>query len=108
MEAVDELLEQAGARGLVLRLDRVEDVVRAAAWFLARPPRKNLVHLIREATRPRPGGYALVPVPADATRPPGRISITRAHDGNGVSVNVVLVALGGVTWAELEKRRAEA
>ncbi len=108
--AVDGLLDEAARRGLTLRLDSVDQVLMAAAWFLHPRPAENLAVKIREVLAPRPGGYVLTLVPAGELLPPGKVLVFAATaDINGRSTPVasVLVAVEA-TWAELESRRAEA
>jgi len=108
--AVDGLLDEAARRGLTLRLSSVTEVLGAAAWFLARPPRENLVHRIREALTPREGGYVLAVAPASALLPPSKVICfggTAEVNGRSMRVATVVVAVPA-TWAELERRRAEA
>ncbi len=108
--AVDGLLDEAARRGLALRLDSVNQVVVSAAWFLHRRPAENLAVRIREALTPRPGGYCLSVVPASSLLPPGKVicfGATAEVNGHSTRVASVVVAVAA-TWAELERRRAEA
>ncbi len=107
---VDGLLDEATRRGLSLRLNSVDQVLKAAAWFLARPPRENLAVRIREVLTPRPGGYCLSVVPASALLPAGKVICFGATaEVNGVERPVASVVVSiDASWSELEKRRAEA
>lgn len=108
--AVDGLLDEAVRRGLALRLDSVDQVLMAAAWFLHRWPGENLAVKIREVLTPRPGGYVLTLVPAGELLAPGKVLVFRATaEINGVERPVASVVISiPASWDELERRRAEA
>ena len=85
-------------------------VKRVAVLLLHPRPAPNLAVRIREALTPRPGGYCLNVVPASALLPAGKVicfGATALINGCSTPVASVLVAVDA-SWAELEKRRAEA